>query len=77
MIQPDKIQIADRSYFIWEQEGRPEGKALEHWLRAQSELEAEALSQIKTGKPKRTRAATAKKSKPVVKAKKTGTAAKA
>jgi hypothetical protein len=30
-----------RSHEIWLKEGRPEGKALEHWLRAEAELEAE------------------------------------
>lgn len=25
---------------IWEEEGRPEGRALEHWLRAENELSA-------------------------------------
>jgi len=30
-----------RSYLIWEQEGRPSGRAIDHWLRAKKELEAE------------------------------------
>ena len=30
-----------RSYEIWQREGRPDGKALEHWLRAKTELERE------------------------------------
>jgi len=33
--------IRRRSHEIWLKEGRPEGKALEHWLRAEAELEAE------------------------------------
>lgn len=33
--------IRERSYTIWEQQGRPEGKAIEHWLQAKGELEAE------------------------------------
>lgn len=64
MIQLDKVHIADRSYFIWENEGRPEGKALEHWLRAQSELEAEALTQTGTARPRRKRGVTGLKPKP-------------
>lgn len=32
--------IQKRSYEIWQQEGRPDGLALEHWLRAKAELEA-------------------------------------
>ena len=26
--------IQDHAYFLWEIEGRPEGRALDHWLRA-------------------------------------------
>ncbi|HUJ02145.1 MAG TPA: DUF2934 domain-containing protein [Rhizomicrobium sp.] len=33
--------IRRRSYEIWEREGRPDGRSLEHWLRAKGELEAE------------------------------------
>jgi hypothetical protein len=32
--------VRRRSYEIWLREGRPEGKAVEHWLRAKRELEA-------------------------------------
>ena len=28
-----------RAYAIWEREGRPDGRALDHWLRAQWEVE--------------------------------------
>jgi len=31
-------EIARRSREIWEEEGRPEGRAEEHWLRAEAEL---------------------------------------
>ena len=34
--------IEQRSYFIWQREGCPEGKAIEHWMRAIAELQAEA-----------------------------------
>jgi Protein of unknown function (DUF2934) len=33
--------IRQRSYEIWQREGCPEGKAVEHWLHAMAELEAE------------------------------------
>jgi hypothetical protein len=39
MIPEEAIRL--RSYLIWEREGRPDGKALEHWLVATIELEAE------------------------------------
>jgi hypothetical protein len=38
----DESEIAKRSYLIWETEGRPDGKALDHWLRAKAALESEA-----------------------------------
>jgi len=31
-------EIARRAYRIWEGEGRPSGKDLEHWLRAEAEM---------------------------------------
>ena len=30
----ESCKIAERAYLLWEQAGRPEGKALEYWLRA-------------------------------------------
>jgi Protein of unknown function (DUF2934) len=30
-----------RSYEIWVREGQPEGKSLDHWLRAKAELQAD------------------------------------
>jgi hypothetical protein len=30
----DDQTVRDRAYFIWEREGRPEGRAHEHWNRA-------------------------------------------
>ncbi|HEY0281106.1 MAG TPA: DUF2934 domain-containing protein [Rhizomicrobium sp.] len=38
---PSEDEIRIRSYLIWEREGRPEGKAAEHWLQAKAELETE------------------------------------
>jgi len=36
---PTDEAIRERSYLIWESEGRPSGKELEHWVRAKRELE--------------------------------------
>lgn len=37
-----------RSYYIWLEEGRPHGRDLDHWLRAESELKAgQAPKQMK------------------------------
>ena len=35
-------EIRTRSYLLWETAGRPQGRDLEFWLRAEAELEAEA-----------------------------------
>ncbi|MBA2934358.1 DUF2934 domain-containing protein [Sphingomonas sp. CGMCC 1.13654] len=32
-------QIRERAHAKWEKEGRPEGRALDHWLNAESETE--------------------------------------
>jgi len=34
-------RIRDRAYALWELEGRPEGRAAEHWRQARSDVEAE------------------------------------
>ena len=43
MADPSKSLISEneismRSYLIWEAEGRPTGRDVEHWLRAEAEL---------------------------------------
>ena len=42
--------IAERAYLIWENMGRPEGQALETWLRAEAELGAEAAPVAKAAR---------------------------
>lgn len=40
MSQPDQNNedaIRERAYFMWVQEGRPEGRGEEHWVRAAAE----------------------------------------
>ncbi len=34
----DRDSIARRAFEIWEAEGRPEGREVEHWLRAEFEV---------------------------------------
>lgn len=34
-------RIHDRAYFLWEQEGKPDGRDIELWQRAADEIEAE------------------------------------
>ena len=31
-------EVREAAYFIWEREGRPEGRALDHWARALTEV---------------------------------------
>ncbi|HDZ73676.1 MAG TPA: DUF2934 domain-containing protein [Aurantimonas coralicida] len=39
-----EAKIRQRAYAIWERENQPEGKHLEHWRCAQTEIEAEQSS---------------------------------
>jgi hypothetical protein len=34
-------RVQERAYEIWQRAGRPEGKAMEHWLQAEAETAAE------------------------------------
>ena len=36
--QTDVSEIARGAYLLWEAAGRPEGRALEHWLEAEARL---------------------------------------
>jgi hypothetical protein len=31
-------EIRDAAYYLWEEEGRPEGRALDHWLQVSGRL---------------------------------------
>jgi hypothetical protein len=37
--------IRERAYAMWEDEGHPDGKDLDHWLRAEAEIISLAKSQ--------------------------------
>ena len=45
--------IQERSYSIWESEGRPHGRDLEHWAQAETELRAEVVTTPKRVRAKR------------------------
>jgi len=52
-------EFAKRAYAIWELEGRPSGKDLDHWLRAETEFAAAQHLQpvkVETDKPQRSAA---------------------
>ena len=38
---PQAARIRERAYMIWEKDGRPDGHALAHWVRAREEIERE------------------------------------
>ena len=38
-------QVQERAYVLWEQEGKPEGRAEEHWRQARSELGLDTAGQ--------------------------------
>lgn len=41
ILGPNDPRVRARAYEIWEQEGRPEGRHLDHWARAAQEVSAE------------------------------------
>jgi hypothetical protein len=40
--QLDEHGLRERAYFIWESEGRPDGRANEHWIKAVAEAQGAA-----------------------------------
>ena len=40
----NEAKVRERAYYIWEREGRPHGRELQHWQAALSELTLEANS---------------------------------
>ena len=43
------VLIRERAYAIWEQEGRPQGREWDHWVRAAGELAANTQTVPKGG----------------------------
>ena len=59
-------QIRQRAYAIWEEEGRPSGRDIEHWLKAEREVTASnpgPASKLKPKGPESQTAASARRSK--------------
>ena len=46
-------RIRTRAYMIWERDGRPDGHALLHWVKAREEVEAEDQPAASGGAPAR------------------------
>lgn len=62
MHHPDQDLIRARAHQIWEREGRPEGRHIEHWEMASAEIAIEAKP---AKKPASLAKARAKKAEPV------------
>jgi len=39
---PTEAEVRERAHAIWVAEGKPEGREVDHWMRARRELEREA-----------------------------------
>ena len=48
---PTEEQIRQLAYALWEQEGRPDGKDVEHFFRAQQILQQQELSVTELAAP--------------------------
>jgi hypothetical protein len=55
MIHREQQTVRERAYFIWEQEGRPDGNAVSDWLRAEAEVKTEAALGPVVPPPEKTR----------------------
>jgi len=67
MHHPDQDLIRARAHQIWEREGRPEGRHIEHWEMASAEIAAEAKPTKKPASLAKARASkAAKTAKPVL-----------
>ena len=60
MPKQDDSKIADAAYHLWLNEGQPEGRDKEHWLRARSEIEAAAPKKRRAAAKPKAEAATPK-----------------
>jgi len=61
MQHPDQDLIRARAHAIWEREGRPEGRHIEHWEMASAEIAAEAKPAKKPASLAKARASKAAK----------------
>jgi hypothetical protein len=47
--EAEERRVRERAYEIWDEEGRPEGRALDHWLRAARERLADQNLRLAEG----------------------------
>ena len=48
---PTEEQIKELAYIMWEQEGRPEGRDVEHYFAAKQMLEEQEAAQARASRP--------------------------
>ena len=59
--RPDEASIREQAYYLWEQDGRPQGHEMEYWQRASVAMtEGTQLSTLTEAAPKRAKAPTSK-----------------
>jgi hypothetical protein len=46
MVTEEEQRIRERAYFIWEQEGRPDGRGLDHWLQAEYAIKDQKIAAV-------------------------------
>ena len=34
----EEVWVRERAYWLWEEEGRPQGREFDHWVRARNEI---------------------------------------
>ena len=51
---PTEIEIQHAAYLLWIEEGRPEGRDLDHWLAAQHLLRHRAARRLPASTPRTT-----------------------
>jgi hypothetical protein len=54
-----ETQTRNRAYAIWEAEGRPEGRAVDHWLAAEAECRPSVQRRARVSRARRTSSTTA------------------
>lgn len=41
-------RIRTRAYQIWQEQGQPEGREVEHWFQAQAEVQTQRAAEVRT-----------------------------
>lgn len=59
----NEINVRERAYEIWQECGCPDGQAMEHWLRAESELNSAPKPKSRGGKSTKPRKASTQKAR--------------